>query len=202
MAAKLEQLKSLRGPTSPSEVKTRPGAGGMQLSYIDARYVYDTLDDKIGPQNWQNRFERDPKGLLKCGIGICVDSHSDNLGEWVWKWDVGTESKVEEEKGEHSDAMKRAAVLWGIARDLYDANSPARKASAPPAPKAPAYAWVCPKHGQSRVVPAGVAKKTGKPYSAFRVCGVDDCGEMAPRRTPDVSNDVAGVMPEEEGLAF
>lgn len=39
---------------------------------------------------------------------------------WVWKWDMGTESDFEEEKGEASDAFKRAAVKWGIGRFLYD----------------------------------------------------------------------------------
>ena len=39
--------------------------------------------------------------------------------EWVWKSDCGTESQVEKEKGEASDAFKRAGVMWGIGRFLY-----------------------------------------------------------------------------------
>ena len=33
--------------------------------------------------------------------------------------DCGTESNVEKQKGESSDAFKRCAVQFGIARDLY-----------------------------------------------------------------------------------
>jgi hypothetical protein len=39
--------------------------------------------------------------------------------DWVWKSDCGTESQVEKQKGEASDAFKRAAVMWGIGRFLY-----------------------------------------------------------------------------------
>lgn len=44
----------------------------------------------------------------------------DEESEWVWKWDTGSESNVEKEKGQVSDAFKRAAVKWGIGRFLYD----------------------------------------------------------------------------------
>jgi hypothetical protein len=40
--------------------------------------------------------------------------------------------------------------------------------------------WVCPEHGGARVVPAGVSKKTGKPYPAFRVCMRQECDQKEP----------------------
>ena len=42
-------------------------------------------------------------------------------GVWVNKQDVGTESNTEKEKGQASDAFKRAAFNWGIGRELYTA---------------------------------------------------------------------------------
>lgn len=33
----------------------------------------------------------------------------------------------------------------------------------------------CPKHGTMRSIPAGVSKKTGKPYPAFYVCTEESC---------------------------
>lgn len=42
--------------------------------------------------------------------------------------------------------------------------------------------WVCPVHGTSKVVPAGVSKKTGKPYNAFTACGEIGCNEKPGRR--------------------
>jgi len=83
------------------------------VAYIDSRDVQDLLDKVVGPENWQSDF-KEVKGNLFCGIGIV-----DELNEWVWKWDCGTESNVEKQKGEASDSFKRAAVQWGIGRFLY-----------------------------------------------------------------------------------
>ena len=36
----------------------------------------------------------------------------------------------------------------------------------------------CPTHDiEWKTIPAGISKKTGKPYNAFRVCSVDGCKE-------------------------
>lgn len=83
------------------------------LAYKDARYDQRVLDDVVGPENWQKDYKI-IDGNLYCGIGIYVNNH------WVWKWDVGTESNTEKEKGQASDAQKRAGFAWGIGRELYD----------------------------------------------------------------------------------
>jgi hypothetical protein len=82
------------------------------VAYIDARDVMNLLDDIIGPDNWQDKYEEHKKNLF-CSIGIWCKT------DWVWKTDCGTESNVDKEKGEASDAFKRAAVKWGIGRFLY-----------------------------------------------------------------------------------
>lgn len=91
--------------------------GASCVAYIDSRQVQDLLDEVCGPQNWQCKFE-EHKGNLFCSIGIAIDSTPDKTF-WVWKSDCGTESNVEKQKGEASDAFKRAAVMWGIGRFLY-----------------------------------------------------------------------------------
>jgi hypothetical protein len=90
--------------------KNKPSA--QCVAYIDSRDVQDLLDEVVGPENWQCRFE-DIKGNLFCSIGIAT------ANGWVWKSDCGTESNMEQQKGEASDAFKRAAVKWGIGRFLY-----------------------------------------------------------------------------------
>lgn len=82
------------------------------VSYIDARQLQDRLDEVVGAENWQVKYE-ERKGNLFAGIGIKHD------GEWIWKFDCGTESNVEKEKGEASDSFKRAGVMWGVGRFLY-----------------------------------------------------------------------------------
>jgi hypothetical protein len=92
------------------------------LDYVDARYVMDKLDH-LGPENWQDQFVDRTDGSVRCGIGLLIG------GDWVWKWDVGTVSDIEPEKGSYSEAFKRAGVKWGIGRDLYD-HRPTRSAPA------------------------------------------------------------------------
>lgn len=82
------------------------------VSYIDARDVQDLLDEVVGPENWCTDFNVINENLF-ARIGIKVND------EWVYKTDCGVESNVEVEKGEASDAFKRAAVQWGVGRFLY-----------------------------------------------------------------------------------
>lgn len=82
------------------------------VAYVDARDVMDLLDEVVGPDKWQDEYKMVGDKMM-AGISIkCGD-------EWVTKWDTGSESKVEAEKGEVSDSFKRAAVKWGVARFLY-----------------------------------------------------------------------------------
>ena len=57
------------------------------------------------------------------------------------------------------------------------------------APKREPGEWVCPVHGGGHWIPAGISKKSGKPYAAFRACDakLPDgtwCKEAAPFRRP------------------
>lgn len=91
--------------------KNKPQA--QCVAYIDARDVQKTLDEVVGQENWQDDY-RLIDGKLFAGIGVRTENG------WVWKWDTGTESNMEAEKGQVSDAFKRAGVKWGIGRFLYD----------------------------------------------------------------------------------
>jgi len=98
--------------------------GASCVAYIDARQVQDLLDEVCGQEFWQSRYS-EHKGNLFCEIGIKtsvilnVDDKKVNYSNWVWKSDCGSESNIEKQKGEASDAFKRAAVMWGVGRFLY-----------------------------------------------------------------------------------
>lgn len=106
-----EQLKGLAVATPREKVFQLPKAGRM-LDYVTARFVMDRLDAVVGPENWQSKFWMEGEKVA-CSIGVKVN------GEWVWKSDGSGETDVEPEKGSFSGALKRAAISWGIARDLY-----------------------------------------------------------------------------------
>ena len=90
--------------------------GVVLLLYKTARTDADLLDETFSPWNWKNDFKI-VDGVLYGGIGI----YDEKKNEWIWKWDAGTESNTEAEKGRASDAFKRAGFKWGIGRELYSA---------------------------------------------------------------------------------
>lgn len=86
------------------------------LLYKTARVDRAILDEEFGSMNWQNDFKT-IDGKMYGGIGI----YNSDLKEWLWRWDCGTESNTEAEKGQASDCFKRAGFKWGIGVELYTA---------------------------------------------------------------------------------
>lgn len=112
-------LQELHAPYPAAEIEWRVGStngektSGLALAYLTARHVMERLDAVCGPENWQDRYEFHGARTV-CYLSIRVD------GEWITKADGAGDSDVEAEKGAISDALKRAAVKWGIGRYLYD----------------------------------------------------------------------------------
>lgn len=96
------------------------------LLYKTARVDRAILDEVYGDK-WQNDFKV-IDGKMYGGIGI----FDNDIKEWLWRWDCGTESNTEAEKGQASDCFKRAGFKWGIGIELYSApqiwlNIPTKK---------------------------------------------------------------------------
>ena len=115
----------LAAPFERQEIKWRVGNSSkkaetlniMPLAYIDARCVMDRLDQVVGPNNWQTKFEETNKGRVICYLSIRID------GDWITKADGAGDTGAESEKGAISDALKRAAVQFGINRSMYSFSS-------------------------------------------------------------------------------
>lgn len=86
------------------------------LLYKTARVDANILDQVVGPFNWQKKFY-ELKGVIYCSLGIYCEERN----EWIFKDDAGAETQVENEKGQASDAFKRAAFAFGLGRELYSA---------------------------------------------------------------------------------
>ena len=85
------------------------------LAYKDARVDMHRLNTVFGVGKWQRKHEV-INGRLFCSVGIW----NDDIKEWAWVQDVGTESNTEKEKGQASDSFKRACFNLGIGIELYD----------------------------------------------------------------------------------
>lgn len=114
-------LDKLRAPLPDSDIKWRPGATNadkskaLALPYFDARAVMDRLDEAVGPANWQDSYRSGADGGVICRLELRID------GEWIAKEDGAENTDIEAVKGGISEALRRAAVKWGIGRYLYDA---------------------------------------------------------------------------------
>lgn len=106
-----DAAKHLRRPFTPAAVKFKPqsvlgdeGKGVLCVAYIDARLVYERLN-LVVPHLWQHNFRSVGDGLMWCDLTI----------DGITRPDVG------EGKGKAlaSDALKRAAVTFGVGVSLY-----------------------------------------------------------------------------------
>lgn len=115
----MTDLARLHAPFPANEIEWRVGSisgdktRGLALAYLTARHVMERLDAVCGPANWQDRYEFHGSRTV-CYLSIRIGD------EWVTKADGAGDSDVEAEKGAISDALKRAAVKWGIGRYLYE----------------------------------------------------------------------------------
>lgn len=139
---------ALQKPFPASSVGWKPqtvkGERCLAVAYIDARDVMDRLDEVAGPDGWQDAYEFLPDGSVVCRLRVRFAA-----GEWVEKADVGGESDQpdggDRRKAAVSDALKRAAVKFGIGRYLYRLDQQwvdfdAKTRSIPKPPRLPEWA--------------------------------------------------------------
>ena len=112
----MKQFRALTADDIECRVSTVSDKGCSLLLYKDARCDMKILDETVGPENWKRSHEL-INGNLFCNVSLWDEGKK----EWVTKQDVGTESYTEKEKGQASDAFKRACFNWGIGRELYTA---------------------------------------------------------------------------------
>lgn len=116
LSDKVVSIRTLKANEIECRIGTINEKGCTLLLYKDARVDMRLLDEVFGPMNWKRNHEV-VNGNLFCTISI----YDEQKKEWVSKQDVGTESNTEKEKGQASDAFKRAGFNWGIGRELYSA---------------------------------------------------------------------------------
>jgi Rad52/22 family double-strand break repair protein len=111
-----ELFASLAAPFARGEVKSRTQAG-RQMAYVTARTVMNRLDAVLGPENWEDDYTPLPSSVV-CRLTITLPD-----GRKVTKVDAGGGAGMADEgdddKSAFSDAFKRAAVKFGVARYLY-----------------------------------------------------------------------------------
>lgn len=108
-------FRDLKSDEIECKVSTINEKGLSLLLYKTARTDMQLLDETVGAYQWKCDY-KEVKGNMYCGISILHPTTK----EWITKWDCGVESAFgDKEKGEASDAFKRAGFKWGIGVCLY-----------------------------------------------------------------------------------
>jgi hypothetical protein len=113
--------EALSAPFPTEAIKFRPGATAgnraLALPYVDARAIMDRLDDVLGVSGWQDEYTFLEDGSALCRLTLFIEQ------QWISKMDIGGQSEQPDEgdrrKAACSDALKRAAVKFGVGRYLY-----------------------------------------------------------------------------------
>jgi hypothetical protein len=107
-----------------SEVKQRPGRGGKQFSYIDARVVGRRLTEVLGLAGWdfQATVADADRQVVHGRLTVRIE------GQTIVREDFGypntPDSDEEPLKSAASDALKRCAVQLGVGAYLYGGATP------------------------------------------------------------------------------
>ncbi len=161
----------LAEPFALDEIKFKPqavsGSRALAIGYINARCVMDRLDAVVGVENWKDAYTVLPDGNVICRLFLRIN------GEWVEKTDVGGESEQpdggDRMKAAFSDALKRAAIKFGVARYLYRlphlwVDYDAQKKQFVKTPTLPA--WALPGGGKATAPPAKPSNGSQKKLAA------------------------------------
>ena len=108
----------LTAPILPNEIEWRiqsqTSTGKLiVVPYINNRCVMHRFDASFGAENWTSEFREISNGFL-CRLTVTINDRT------IYREDGASKTNIEPEKGGISDAMKRAAVQFGLGRCLYD----------------------------------------------------------------------------------
>lgn len=127
------QNTAIAAVTPPMFVKTKPGRGGKQVSYVEAGYVISRLNTTFSPVGWdfeivaQGESQRKTEGKTEGEVWVrgklTIIDHK--AGYRVSKTQYG-QHPIHEKipigdayKAAASDCLKKCASMFGIAHDVY-----------------------------------------------------------------------------------
>lgn len=95
-------------------VATTKNGKATLLLYQDSRCAMRALDKQFGSFGWQMDYK-----VIGDQIYGTLSIYDEDKQMWVSKSDTGDKSNISEDKGQSSDILKRCAVRWGFAVELY-----------------------------------------------------------------------------------
>ena len=108
----MKEIRLLKPDEIDVRVSNSVPEGVTLILYKDARCDMAILDETFGPMNWQKTYSRN-------NVNCILSIWDEDKKQWIAKEDAGSAGNYERDKSLASDSFKRAAVAWGIGRELY-----------------------------------------------------------------------------------
>lgn len=120
------RLALLTRPLDPWQVYEKdvedPKRGPFHMHYTSSHDVRNRLDEVLGPQNWRAHYQSDPQGV-RCVLEIRASLLVDYTTPEPWLEKTGHAAYhnpgLYSTESTDAEAFKRAALEWGIGRELY-----------------------------------------------------------------------------------
>lgn len=96
-----------------SKKDNKPPTGGIIVAHLDARLIVERLN-AVCPHLWWDEYERLDETHLLCRLTVDGVTRVD-----VGEWSSGGGLEADPVKSRYSDALKRAAVKFGIGVSIY-----------------------------------------------------------------------------------
>ena len=190
------------------DVRKRPGRGGIELSWVEARVVTDRLNEVLGADGWSFRCEIVSQGSPAVVKGKLEIHRADGISSVREDFGYSTGGSGEDLKEAVSDAIRRVASLAGVSSYLYAHSQGVEGGKTAPAwTPAPAPVVAPPSVGHDTLVlkaaqlfaegecpdhrqpwsrkPGGVSKATGRAYQPFWACS-GKSGDQWCKRKPSM----------------
>jgi len=114
--------KVLERPFPPEKVKQKRGQGNRQMSYISHGLVTERLND--ADQNWESRTMATHIYTGADGMPHCAGVEIELTVDGVSRVEAGGPQRQDgfanEIKNSYSDALKRAAMRFGVALEMWE----------------------------------------------------------------------------------
>ena len=100
-------------------IPTRIGEFGCEfIPYVKGYAIARILDEAVGPLGWQKQTRAIPRPGESPVMVTSIAIYDKDSGNWISKDGLGEPVNNQGDKAQETDSLKRAALSWGIGREL------------------------------------------------------------------------------------
>jgi hypothetical protein len=112
-------MEALKAPVPGDQIRQRPIHGGGQAPYVTDEFVMQRLDEVLGADGWETQVVMADDHVL-CRLTITLPSGRRLSRDGIGGYSDNNREPGFRVKGGDTDALKRAAARFGVARNIKE----------------------------------------------------------------------------------